>query len=61
MTRVFEFLDLPPHTPDALPVKNRGRYREPMEPAMEARLREYFHPHNLRLYELLGRDFGWDQ
>ena len=58
--RVFEFLDLSPHLPGELPVKNRGRYREPMDAAMENRLREYFRPHNQRLYELLGRNFGWD-
>lgn len=29
-------------------------------PAHEARLRAYFRPHNERLYELLGRDLGWN-
>ena len=32
-----------------------------MEPATRKRLREYFEPHNSRLYEYLGMDFGWDQ
>ena len=59
--RVFEFLDLPPYEPTELPVKNKGRYREPMMPKTEARLREYFRPHNQDLYELLGRDFGWEE
>ncbi len=32
-----------------------------MELATRARLVEYFKPHNARLYEFLGVDFGWDQ
>ena len=55
---VHEFLGLPAHryqdlkplhsaTYDALPAKTR------------ARLDEYFRPHNERLYELVGIDFGW--
>jgi hypothetical protein len=34
----------------------------PRQTDTEARafLAEYFRPHNARLYELLGRDFGWD-
>jgi hypothetical protein len=31
-----------------------------MSPALRRRLREYFAPHNRHLYELIGRDFGWD-
>ena len=30
-----------------------------MTPAVRERLQEYFEPHNRRLYELLGTDFGW--
>lgn len=35
-------------------------YRK-MDPATRRRLVDYFQPHNERLYELLCRDFGWDQ
>jgi len=30
-----------------------------MNPATRQRLKEYFKPHNQRLYEYLGVDFGW--
>jgi len=32
-----------------------------MDAATRVRLVEYFKPHNARLYEFLGVDFGWDQ
>jgi hypothetical protein len=31
-----------------------------MSPDTQAMLVEYFQPHNERLYELVGIDFGWD-
>ncbi len=31
-----------------------------MDSKVRARLREYFKPHNARLYEFLGQDFEWD-
>jgi hypothetical protein len=36
-----------------------GRY-EGMLPETRRRLREYFVPHNQRLYELLGQNYGWE-
>ena len=38
--------------------RNKGRYEE-MDPATRRRLEEYFEPHNKRLYNFLGVDFGW--
>ena len=42
-----------------------GRYnsrpRPPMEPALRRRLTDYYRPHNAELYDLLGRDLGWDR
>jgi hypothetical protein len=40
---------------------NKGQYDPPskMNPEQRKRLAEYFEPYNARLYELLGRDFGW--
>lgn len=32
-----------------------------MNETTPARLVEYFRPHNERLYELLGTDFGWER
>ena len=31
-----------------------------LDPAVRRRLVDHFAPHNRRLYDLLGRDFGWD-
>lgn len=31
-----------------------------LEPDLEQRLRRFYAPHNKRLYELIGRDLGWD-
>src|SRR6266568_4357611 len=39
---------------------NEAKYT-PMNPETRARLVEYFKPYNARLYDLLGRDFGWDK
>ena len=54
--------------------KEFKQYREPNEkgyqnnrkpPKMDSKVREYlveyFRPHNTRLYEFLGQDFGWDK
>jgi len=34
--------------------------RYPIKRLAPHRLRAHFAPHNRRLYEYLGRDFGWD-
>jgi hypothetical protein len=52
------FLGLAPHARDALPAHNEGSYA-PLPDATRSALIDYFRPHNERLYELLGRDFGW--
>jgi sulfotransferase family protein len=56
---VLNFLALPEWKPDHLPVKNKGSYTQQMSPETRARLRDYFEPHNKRLYDYLGTDFGW--
>ncbi len=38
-----------------------ARSRSPMDPATRARLADYYRPHNAALYELLGRDLGWER
>ena len=38
--------------------KNRRRYN-PMSPTIREKLESYFEPHNQRLYDYLGQDFGW--
>jgi sulfotransferase family protein len=62
LTRVLEFLELPEWKPDASELhdkRNEGRYEQMMDPTIRRRLEEYFEPHNRRLYEYLGVDFGW--
>jgi hypothetical protein len=60
---VFGFLGLPEWEPEASELesakRNAGGYAEGMDPATRRRLEEYFEPHNQRLYDFLGTDFGW--
>jgi hypothetical protein len=57
-SQAIRFLGLPPWQPDRFARYNAGKYSG-MEPAARRRLVDYFAPHNERLYQLLGRDFGW--
>ena len=58
----LRFLDLPQWEPEASELankRNKGDYGQGMDPAIRRRLEEYFEPHNRRLYDYLGVDFGW--
>jgi len=62
--RVLSFLKLP----GMESLVNRKEYKQyntttysKMDAALRKRLIEYFEPHNARLYEYLGVDFGWDK
>jgi Sulfotransferase domain len=62
LASVHEFLGLPPweigdlgEEPEA---SHKASYSE-LDPATRERLEKYFEPHNRRLYEFLGVDFGW--
>ncbi len=59
-TEILTFLGLRPWT---LPAYERRRAKSypPMDARVRGRLVEYFRPHNQRLYQFLGRDFGWDR
>ncbi len=57
---VHLFLGLSPHRLGELPKLNTAEY-ETMPPETRARLVDYFRPHNERLYELIGIDFGWER
>ncbi|HET9927586.1 MAG TPA: sulfotransferase [Rubrobacter sp.] len=55
---VSTFLGLPSFESTLAPPAGRPPY-EPMDPETRRRLEGYFAPHNERLYNLLGADFGW--
>ncbi|XP_037572214.2 heparan sulfate glucosamine 3-O-sulfotransferase 6 [Dermacentor silvarum] len=38
---------------------SKGRPHPKVDPSLERRLREFYAPHNRRLYRLIGRDLGW--
>jgi len=59
---VLEFLGLPEWVPEASMLgdrRNTGSYEGGMDPLLRERLERHFEPHNRRLYDLLGADFGW--
>ena len=56
---VCAFLGLPQHELDEYPRYRVGSY-SPMPAETRAMLTDYFRPHNERLRELVGIDFGWD-
>ena len=56
---VLGFLDLPDWEPEAWEIRNQGGYEQQIDPVTRQRLEKYFEPHNRRLYEYLGVDFGW--
>ncbi len=64
--KTLAFLNVPVFEPENL----RRGYKQynmskdtpsKMDPAIRKRLVEYFEPHNARLYEFLGINFGWDR
>jgi len=57
--RVLEFLNLPEWRPAEFEKRNVGGYSK-ISQGTRAKLEDYFGPHNKRLYDYLGVDFGWD-
>lgn len=57
--RVIHFLGLPPWKIKKYTQYNIAQYPE-MNQTTRTWLQKYFEPHNNRLYQLVGRDFGWD-
>jgi hypothetical protein len=60
LDRVHEFLGIAPRRAEDLEARYTAKY-DPLPAEERAQLTEYFRPHNERLYELLGRDFGWER
>lgn len=59
MKRILGFLDLP--ASELIEYKTYNAFSSgTTSPSTRERLVELFRPHNQRLYELLGRDLGWD-
>ena len=61
LERIIRFLGLPPfdwHRVQ-LPPLHIGKYEGQMSEETRVLLRGFYEPHNAKLYELLGRDFGW--
>ncbi len=60
---VLDFLGLPDWEPEASEIvpkkRNAGEYERGMDPDTRRRLEAFYEPHNKRLYEYLGVDFGW--
>jgi hypothetical protein len=56
--QVNRFLGLPEWEPGHFTPYNQKPYSE-IDPKTRQKLLKYFEPHNRRLYEYLGRDFGW--
>jgi hypothetical protein len=58
MGDVWRFLDLPKHSISDFETHNLGRYL-PMKQETRDELNDYFNSHNQKLFNLLGRDYGW--
>lgn len=63
LDQVVQFLGMPPHDwqREELPLVHTRPYQGSMPARTRALLYEFYRPHNERLYELLGRDFGWER
>lgn len=59
--QVLLFLDLPEIDLPAYDAFNPGRYEDEIPEESRSLLTEYFRDPNRRLYEMLGKDFGWRQ
>jgi len=55
----YEFLGLPRHRPQVARLNASPEYDDLPEDLRKS-LDDYFRPHNERLYELIGVDFGWE-
>lgn len=59
MQKVIDFMKLPPYDFDLSELSHSRNYA-PMDSRLRARLLHYFEPHNRRLFDNLGSDFGWE-
>ena len=40
---------------------SKGRRHPPVDRYIVSKLRRFYNPHNLRFYDMVGRDFGWPE
>lgn len=61
LTTVLDFLEMPHFNFQDISTraKHSGDYKAKMSTDVRAYLTSIFRPHNKKLYELTGRDFGW--
>lgn len=59
--KVWDFLGVDHMDTSVLNLKeaNVRHYDLDIDPETDRLLREFYHPHNLKLYELLGREYDW--
>jgi hypothetical protein len=57
---VAHYLGLHPHPLKDASARKKGRYSSALTAAAVRLLGEFYRPYNEQLYELLGRDFGWE-
>jgi hypothetical protein len=59
LATILDFLGLREWAPErSVSIPNKREYSS-LSPALRQRLVDYFEPHNKRLYDYLGTDFGW--
>ena len=62
LRRVAEFIGVDPSfRPTDLAARNTNANRPPVNPGVYEELQRYFRPHNERLFQMLGQDFGWSR
>ena len=59
LKEILKFLEMPDFKFDCSVPKNVGGYKAKMSKEIRTHLEEIFRPHNRRLYNLTGKDFGW--
>lgn len=60
LAAVHDFLGVPAYEHPALAAEHVAPRYDSISSEQRLALQEYFRPHNERLYELVGIDFGWD-
>ena len=59
LRETVKFLEVPEFDFDCTVAKNIGGYGAEMSKEVRGHLEEIYRPHNRRLYELTGKNFGW--